>query len=75
VHNKLFRLAQDAGVEIRLGCRVTSVNPYRPSVTLDSGEIVQGDMVVGADGDQSYVRDVVLDYHEPGVPRDTAVYM
>lgn len=75
VHNMLFRIAQDAGVEIRLGCLVMSVNPYMPSVTLDSGEVVRGDIVVGADGGQSYVRSVVFDYYDPGVPKGTAVYM
>lgn len=71
----LFRIARDAGVEVRLGCNVESVNAYTPSVTLDSGEVVRADLVVGADGDQSFVRDVVLEYHEPSIPKGTAVYM
>lgn len=71
----LFRIARDAGVDVRLGCNVKSVNPHTPSVTLSSGEVIRGDMVVGADGSQSFVRDVVLDYQEPGIPRGTAVYM
>ena len=75
VHNMLFRLALKAGVDVRLGCNVKSVDAYTPSVTLDSGEVVRGDMVVGADGDQSFVRDIVLDYHDPGIPKGVAMYM
>jgi 2-polyprenyl-6-methoxyphenol hydroxylase-like FAD-dependent oxidoreductase len=71
----LLRLARNANVEIRFGCDVKSVDAYTPSVTLASGEVIRGDMVVGADGDQSYIRDVVLDYHEPGIPKGTAVYV
>ncbi|KAF8590084.1 FAD/NAD(P)-binding domain-containing protein [Ramaria rubella] len=75
LHKMMFRLAEEAGVTIRLGCKVTSVDPREASVTLSSGEVIRGDLVVGADGDQSYVRDVVLERHDPGVSKGTAVFV
>ena len=37
-------------VNLRLGCDAQSVDFESPSVTLNTGEIIKGDVVVGADG-------------------------
>ncbi|KIJ35748.1 hypothetical protein M422DRAFT_108987, partial [Sphaerobolus stellatus SS14] len=71
----LLKLARESGVKIRLGCKVTSINPETPSVTLASGEVIRGDVVVGADGDRSVVRDTVLGYHDAGIHRGFGVFV
>ncbi|KAJ2923595.1 hypothetical protein H1R20_g13501, partial [Candolleomyces eurysporus] len=47
-------------VTIKLGSKATDINPNIASVTLASGEIVEGDLVIGADGLRSKVLEVVL---------------
>ncbi|HET9731202.1 MAG TPA: FAD-dependent monooxygenase [Acidimicrobiales bacterium] len=56
-----------AGAPIRLGARAVSVGqePDRCRVVLDSGEVIDADLVVGADGVRSAVRKSV----EPSPPR------
>lgn len=46
----LFDLAVEMGVEVRLSSRVRSTDEKTPSVTLESGETVSGDVIIGADG-------------------------
>lgn len=55
----LFDLAKPH-INFRSGCRVASVDPSTPSVILDSGEMVTADVVIGADGIRSVVRDIVV---------------
>ncbi|TDL17809.1 FAD/NAD(P)-binding domain-containing protein [Rickenella mellea] len=47
-------------VTIRLNSTVVGVDPEKPTVTLADGSVVKGDLVVGADGLKSMVRDVVV---------------
>ncbi|RXW16087.1 hypothetical protein EST38_g9768 [Candolleomyces aberdarensis] len=47
-------------VTIKLGSKATDIDPNTASVTLASGEIVEGDLVIGADGLRSKVLEVVL---------------
>jgi salicylate hydroxylase len=54
---------------------VTSIDPEVASATLSSGEVISGDIVIGADGVESMVRDLVLGHHDDGVPTGTAVYV
>lgn len=49
----LYEAAIENGVNIRLGCPVASIDDTTASVTLKSGEVVQGDLIIGADG--SYI--------------------
>lgn len=46
----LYEAAMEAGCNIRLGAKVTSLDVEVPSVTVEGGEIVQADLVVVADG-------------------------
>ncbi|KAJ7692423.1 hypothetical protein B0H17DRAFT_1061428 [Mycena rosella] len=45
---------------LRLSSKVASVDPHAAQVTLEGGDVVAGDLVVGADGLKSTVRDVVV---------------
>jgi salicylate hydroxylase len=46
----LWTAAKDIGVDLRLGCEVTTIDFQAPSVELAGGEVVKGDVVIGADG-------------------------
>jgi 2-polyprenyl-6-methoxyphenol hydroxylase-like FAD-dependent oxidoreductase len=52
--------ARTAGVEIRSGARVVEVDAAAPAVVLVSGERVAGDIIVGADGTTSVVRECLI---------------
>ena len=54
-------------MDLRLKSTVVSVDPSGPSLTLASGEVVHGDLVVGADGVKSLVQQTVLG-RQPGNP-------
>ncbi|KAF9644987.1 FAD/NAD(P)-binding domain-containing protein [Thelephora ganbajun] len=66
LHEMLLRIALEAGVEIRYGARVAQVIPgeelpqddipYR----LVNGEIFTADVIIGADGSRSIVREILL---------------
>ena len=59
LYDWLLDLAQSAGAELRFNTRVTEVDTEGPAVLLASGEVLGGDIVVGADGWDSIVRRVV----------------
>jgi len=50
-HRILLEQARDLGVEIRLGAEVKDVDFEQTKVVLVDGEIVSGDVIVGADGE------------------------
>lgn len=56
----LLDLAIRAGVELRFNCKVARVDSLSVSVTLEAGETLFSDVVVGADGSGSSVRSEVL---------------
>ena len=62
MHRLLYDLAASAGAEITFGAAVTAVAPGepKPSITLASGEVLEADIVIGADGPNSFVRETVL---------------
>lgn len=51
-HETLYEEAQRLGCEIRLDCEAVSVSNEDEfcSVTTKDGEVIQGDVIVGADG-------------------------
>ncbi|TFK52021.1 FAD/NAD(P)-binding domain-containing protein [Heliocybe sulcata] len=59
LHSILYALAVEIGVDIRFSAEVSSIDPWAPSVTLSSSEVVTADVVVGADGIKSVVRPYV----------------
>ncbi|KAJ7746881.1 hypothetical protein DFH07DRAFT_1062837 [Mycena maculata] len=59
----LLDLCQNSGVEIRYHVQVTSIrlcSQAKPSVVTVSGECIEADVLVGADGHHSLVRDALL---------------
>ncbi|KKY16308.1 putative fad binding domain protein [Diplodia seriata] len=61
LHEALKKRATEAAgkgepVELRTSSRVVDVNPTAATVTLENGETVQGDLVIGADGVHSKAR-------------------
>lgn len=52
----MYKLASDAGVRFSFDSEVVTLHPHESSVILSSGEIVYGDIIIGADGSRSIVR-------------------
>ena len=48
------------GVEIKLNSFVAGVDESAPSVTLHNGDVIKADMIVGADGIKSRIREGIL---------------
>lgn len=72
LHKMVYDLASSSPrVKLRLASTVKSVDPTpnpQVSVTLTTGEVIYGDLIIGADGVKSIVRNVVVgrpDYAEP----------
>ncbi|ESK94846.1 hypothetical protein Moror_14119 [Moniliophthora roreri MCA 2997] len=66
----LYELASPH-MTLRLGSEVAFIDSSAPSVTLKSGEILSGDLVVGADGIHSIVRRVLGSPQEPEPTHDS----
>ncbi|KAF7374505.1 FAD/NAD(P)-binding domain-containing protein [Mycena sanguinolenta] len=60
LYEELRRVAMGEGegppVKLRLGAKVTACDPDNGTITLSHGEIVQADLVLGADGGHSVIR-------------------
>lgn len=69
----LFDLASSR-TKLRLASTVISLDPSVPSLTLESGEILKADLIVGADGVKSMIREVVLGEPVKAVPTGDAAY-
>lgn len=68
-------LAEDcAGVQIVRGAEVVSVDTKTTSVTLRDGSVIHGDVVVGADGAWSRIRNHVLSSERILTPAKHSVY-
>ncbi|CAK5269576.1 unnamed protein product [Mycena citricolor] len=77
IYEELKRITLDpAGdlppVSMRFGCKVLSCSPEEGDVVLESGEVVQADLVIGADGIQSLIRTHVLGYVQDASPSGVA---
>lgn len=46
----------------------------RPSVTLSTGEVLTADVVIGADGPRSFIRQTVFAYQDDAKPSGTTVF-
>ena len=79
-HAMLLRLARTApGVRIRLNAAVRDVQPDPtvqggPSVTLASGEVLHGDVIIGADGIKSTLQKAVTGFDDAPIPTGDAAY-
>ncbi|KAL5536479.1 hypothetical protein ACEPAF_301 [Sanghuangporus sanghuang] len=78
LHSMLYTLAASSPqINFRIDSKVVEINPTpnpRVSVTLASGEILFGDLVVGADGLKSAARDIVLGHRHAAIPTGDAAY-
>lgn len=59
-HQAFFDRVEELGVPIHMGTEVTGWDEWAPSVTLETGETVHADLVIGADGIKSACRELVL---------------
>jgi salicylate hydroxylase len=77
LHKALVDEAVRLGVLFRLGCNVVGIdftNADKPAVMIQSGEVVSGDVVVGADGIHSVCREQLLGGMEGVVRSGDMVY-
>lgn len=72
-HKLLFDLAAP-NMTLRLKSTVVGLDPDVPSLTLASGEVIRGDLIIGADGVKSYIQQVVLGRTNPAQPTGDAAY-
>ncbi|CZR68717.1 uncharacterized protein PAC_18616 [Phialocephala subalpina] len=56
----LWETAKEKGVTLHLGCRVVSVEDETTTVVLRSGERIEADLIIGADGVKSTVRTIAI---------------
>jgi len=61
-------------VDIRINRRVVAMNPSIPTLTLQNGEIVYADLVIGADGVKSISRQYVIGEPDEPTPTGDAAY-
>ncbi|KAH9850511.1 FAD/NAD-P-binding domain-containing protein [Lenzites betulinus] len=73
LHKLLLDLAAPF-MTLRLKSLVVSVDPEAPSITLASGEVIKGDLIIGADGVKSIIQGVVLGHTNPAEPTGDAAY-
>lgn len=72
----LFDKASELGVEVRLNCRVATVRQTEtgPVVELKDGSVVEGDLVVGADGLWSKCRESLIGKTDDPLPTGDLAY-
>ncbi|THC91729.1 hypothetical protein EYZ11_008803 [Aspergillus tanneri] len=73
LHNVLYQHVLEQGVNIRLGSRVVDYDMDTPTITFETCEVVQPDLVVAVDGINSFARTKLLGTTETGGPRKTGV--
>lgn len=73
-HYVLASAAKLLGVTIRLNSAVKGVDFYRPGLELESGEVVEGDVVIAADGLRSRCREELLGRKDPPIPSGSLAY-
>lgn len=64
----LYDLADEQGVKILTGCRVVRVDVETTTVILETGEKYTADLIIGADGIRSRVRDTAVVTEEVVAP-------
>ena len=77
-HDELHRVLYDAavqhGAQIRHRAKVVDIDVKHREVILESGERINGDVIVGADGEAGVARKVFLGGPQPGRLMGTALY-
>jgi 2-polyprenyl-6-methoxyphenol hydroxylase-like FAD-dependent oxidoreductase len=76
-HSIVFNYVKDdLKIPIHLGCRISKYfeTEIEAGITLESGENVSGDVVIGADGVRSKARQLVLGYEDKPKSSGYAVF-
>lgn len=60
----LYKVALSCGAKFRLGTRIVSVDTLDTTVTLDSGEVLKADVIVGADGSSGISRQILMEEND-----------
>lgn len=74
LQNAMFYRAKELGVEFKFGCRITDVAMDEARVTSVSGELFEGDLIIGADGLWSRCREVLLGNQDKPSPTGDIAY-
>ncbi len=76
LHNGLLDKAHEMkNVQIQIDSTVVDVDFETPSVTLKSGQVIRGDVVIGGDGIKSFIRGKLLqDSADVAIPTGDAVF-
>ncbi|ETS73251.1 hypothetical protein PFICI_14856 [Pestalotiopsis fici W106-1] len=61
-------------VEVRTGTKVVSCDPKAGIVTIETGENLQADVIIGADGIHSVIRTAVLGEEQGAIPTGISAY-
>ncbi|KAL0780618.1 hypothetical protein CaCOL14_001953 [Colletotrichum acutatum] len=61
-------------VEIQTGCVVRKCDPEAGTVTLESREVLSADLIVGADGIKSVLRQSIIGKEAPAIPTGLSAY-
>jgi len=71
----LYELAERyPRITVRTSCRVVAMDPSIPTLTLESGEVVKADLVIGADGVKSLTREYIVGGPDKPTPSGDAAY-
>ena len=65
LHRVLYEEACSLGVEIRLNASVANIDFARTEVRIESGEVFVGSVIIGADGQNSRCREILLGSPDP----------
>lgn len=74
LHSVLLEEAKRLGVSIRFNKRITRFNFSEPSVELSNGKRYDADVILGADGDKSICREVMLGHCLPSQDSGSHVF-
>ncbi|KAG0709253.1 hypothetical protein DFH29DRAFT_978816 [Suillus ampliporus] len=74
LYNMLYRAAVGAGARITYNAPVVKVHSNPPRVELQDGTVFKADMVIGADGPRSTVREAVIGWPSEEVPEGHSAY-
>lgn len=61
-------------VNLRLKASVIAIDATKPSCTLASGEVISCDLIIGADGVKSIIREFVVGHVDKPVATGDAAY-
>ncbi|KAI9823545.1 MAG: hypothetical protein M1826_007701 [Phylliscum demangeonii] len=73
-YHRILREAVAAGAAIRLGATVAAIDFSSPAVQLATGERLAADAIIGADGERSACRDLLLQRADPVRPSGELVF-